>query len=67
MVVESFGEQKTLDWMFELHKECDQYGARILKRFLEERKVKAMVQEIQRQRNKDTGCAKLDRKIEGTI
>ena len=44
-----------LELVVQLHGECDQYSARIMKRFLEARKVKQTVQEIALYKNREKG------------
>ena len=51
--MDAFGKDAALDTMLHLHNECDAYGCRILKRFLEERNLKRIVQDIGLHRKKE--------------
>lgn len=53
VIVEPFGKDAMLELTVQLYEECDQYGARILKRFVETRNVKHIVQDINLHRKKD--------------
>lgn len=55
MLIESFGSEATLEAVEKLHLECDDYGTRILKRFVEARNVKRIVQDIDLHRKRDMG------------
>eukprot|EP00210_Caulerpa_lentillifera_P000479 g462.t1 len=52
ILVDSFGENATLELIQSLQKECEEHTIRILKRFIEERKVAQIVQEISLRRSK---------------
>ena len=51
--MDAFGKDAALDTMLHLHNECDAYGCRILKRFLEERNLTRIVQDIGLHRKKE--------------
>ena len=51
--MDAFGKDAAVDMMLQLHNECDPYGCRILKRFLEERNLKRIIQDISLHRKKE--------------